>query len=591
MYLYSLLEDVEKRTFKIVDDKLIETRKALLQTCSSIQNGLYKQLSDESLSLLWSIYDKSIFLSDNEKATAARELFLSLLQGSKNDNEKIIKLFNIYDDLLKKCLITDNLEQCLKEQEEDTFYYIGINEFVLKYYAENPNSEWKIKAVLQCGFPFEFGETKKYSDSNFTNIMTNVYLLNKKWSLFIFTKQPVSTVTLGFDDRNTYANLQNIRNQRQFDVDCQLNELPEDYKGTPFVACDFYNEDHDTLLDKYLSTEKIPVITNAEYKELKYSFTEIPAEYFRVDYLDYLSRYKKSVVDIFGYPKKDEKIKKLKGIVEFVNAPGKKSVYPDEKTRRTHVLIKDFFFQNTSLKPTVRIGEQNIDSPTFWEEYEIKSYMKNISPYYLYCLLSSELVSDYYSEHFDPENYYDSNTPLPLEDCIYIEMASESMVDMKYQEKYERDINPKTKAHDMIAAKKFTNQRAKESLEKYLAEIHNDIGVGSFYSATILMGSVLEAFLIDWLSEIDGKDYFHEDYMIVDKKYNHPRRADLKDYIDEIQKKRPDWITGAKKATEIRKKRNLVHAKLYIEEGEVSQEICYEMLQNLEAIINNRWNK
>ncbi len=385
--------------------------------------------------------------------------------------------------------------------------------------------------------------------------------------------------------------MKNIRNQRQPDVNCQLDELPEDYNGNPFTAIDFYNEDHYGLLDNYLSNEKIPVLTNAEYQELKYSFTEIPAEYFRVDYLDYLSRYKKSVIDIFGYPKNDEKITKLKTIAEFVNAPGKKSVYPDEKTRRTHVFIKDFFFQNTNLKPTVRIGEQNIDYPTFWEEYEIKSYMKTISPYYLYCLLSSEFVSDYYSEHYDAENYCDSNTPLPLEDCIFIEMTSGSMCDKKYQEKYERDINPKTKAHAIITAQKFTNKNAKESIEKYLAEIKNDIDAGSFYSATILMGSVLEAFLIDWLCEIDGKDYFSEDYTVIDKRYNHPRRADLKDYIDEIQRKRPDWISGAKKATEIRKKRNLVHARLYIAEGEISQDICYEMLQNLEAIINNRWNK
>ncbi len=516
------------------------------------------------------------------------EIITLLKQLDSKDSAEANVLSETLMKLIDNAYISDDLSNRLAEEKSDIFYYIGINEFVLKHYEDNPNSEWKIKAVLQCGFPFEFGKSKSLINKL---VPKRLYLLNKKWSIFIFTKQPVSTVTLGFDDRNTYANLKSIRNQRQLDVDTQLDDLPEDYSGNPFIALDFYNEDHNTLLDKYLSSKKIPVITNAEYQKLKYSFTEIPAEYFRVDYLDYLSRYKKSVVDIFGYPKKDEKIKKLKSIVEFVNAPGKKSVYPDEKTRRTHVLIKDFFFQNTSLKPTVRIGEQNIDSPTFWEEYEIKSYIKNISPYYLYCMLSSELVSDYYSDHFNAENYDDSNTPLPLEDCIYIEMASESMDDRKYQEKYERDINPKTKAHDMIAAKKFTNQRAKESLEKYLAEIHNDIGVGSFYSATILMGSVLEAFLIDWLSEIDGKDYFHEDYMIVDKKYNHPRRADLKDYIDEIQKKRPDWIAGAKKATEIRKKRNLVHAKLYIEEGEVSQEICYEMLQNLEAIINNRWNK
>lgn len=539
-------------------------------------------------SLLTDVENRCFKTQDGNKIS---EIITSIKQMDSKDSANINKLSESLITIIDNASVSDDLSTRLSEEKSDTFFYMGINEFVLKYYAENPNSEWKIKAVLQCGFPFEFSDAKKNSNSNFSDKLIRIHLLNKKWSIFIFTKLPVSTVTLGFDDRNTFANLKNIRNQRQPDVNYQLDELPEDYNGNPFTAIDFYNEDHYGLLDNYLSNEKIPVLTNAEYQELKYSFTEIPAEYFRVDYLDYLSRYKKSVIDIFGYPQNDEKIKKLKTIAEFVNAPGKKSVYPDEKTRRTHVLIKDFFFQNTNLKPTVRIGEQNIDYPTFWEEFEIKSYMKTISPYYLYCLLSSEFVSDYYSEHYDAENYYDSNTPLPLEDCIFIEMTSGSMCDKKYQEKYERDINPKTKAHAMITAQKFTNKNAKESIEKYLAEIKNDIDAGSFYSATILMGSVLEAFLIDWLCEIDGKDYFSEDYTVIDKRYNHPRRADLKDYIDEIQRKRPDWISGAKKATEIRKKRNLVHAKLYIAEGEISKDICYEMLQNLEAIINNRWNK
>lgn len=539
-------------------------------------------------SLLTDVENRCFKTQDSNKIS---EIITSIKQMDSKDSANTNKLLESLITIIDNASVSDDLSTRLSEEKSDTFFYMGINEFVLKYYAENPNSEWKIKAVLQCGFPFEFSDAKKNSNSNFSDKLLRIHLLNKKWSIFIFTKQPFSVVTLGFDDRNTYANLKNIRNQRQPDVNCQLDELPEDYNGNPFTAIDFYNEDHYGLLDNYLSNEKIPVLTNSEYQELKYSFTEIPVEYFRIDYLDYLSRYKKSVIDIFGYPKQDEKITKLKNIVEFVNAPGKKSVYPDEKTRRTHVLIKDFFFQNTNLKPTVRIGEQNIDYPTFWEEYEIKSYMKTISPYYLYCLLSSEFVSDYYSEHYDVENYYDSNTPLPLEDCIFIEMTSGSMCDKKYQEKYERDINPKTKAHAMITAQKFTNKNAKESIEKYLAEIKNDIDAGSFYSATILMGSVLEAFLIDWLCEIDGKDYFSKDYTVIDKRYNHPRRADLKDYIDEIQNKRPDWISGAKKATEIRKKRNLVHAKLYIAEGEVSQDICYEMLQNLEAIINNRWNK
>lgn len=143
----------------------------------------------------------------------------------------------------------------------------------------------------------------------------------------------------------------------------------------------------------------------------------------------------------------------------------------------------------------------------------------------------------------------------------------------------------------MISSKTFSNTNAKGSIEKYLVEIKNNIDSGSYYSATIVMGSVLEAFLIDWLSELDGKNYFEEDYLVTDKRHKYQRRADLMDYIDIIQNRRPDWIDGAKKATEIRKKRNLVHAKLYIAEGEITQEICYEMLRNLEVIINNRWPK
>ena len=113
-------------------------------------------------------------------------------------------------------------------------------------------------------------------------------------------------------------------------------------------------------------------------------------------------------------------------------------------------------------------------------------------------MLSSELVTDFYSENYEDEKYYDANTPLPLEDCIFIEMSSSKMCDKKYEEKYERDIRPTLKAQEMILSKDFSNTNAKDSIEKYLVEIKNDIDSGSYYSATIVMGSVLEAFLIDW---------------------------------------------------------------------------------------------
>ena len=425
------------------------------------------------------------------------------------------------------------------------------------------------------------------------------FLKKKKWSLFIFTKEAFDKVTLGFDDRNTLSNLEYVQSKRYSDVYGQKEELPDNYTGTPFTACDYYNEDHYCLINSYLDNNQIPKFTNEERKELNYSFTEIPVEYFRLDYLDYLSRYKQSVIEAFGYPDKKEKIRNLSNVVEFINAPGKKSIIPAYEARKQNVLIKDFFFQNRTLDPTVRIGEQNTDVPTFWEEYEIHSYMQNITPAYLYCLLSSELIKDFYSDRYSAEKYYDAETPLPLEDCIYIDLPADKMNQKKYSEKYERDINPRLKVQNMIDSKNLNTADAKKSINNYLIEIKNDIDAGSYYSATILMGSVLEAFLIDWLTEIDGKDYFREDYLVTEeiedketgKKVSYQRKASFYDYINIIQRKRPEWIDGAKKATEIRRTRNLVHAKLYIEKGKITQDICNEMLNNLEVIINNRWPK
>lgn len=601
MEYWKLYNDVENRTFEIQNSKeLVYAKKQFLKSLFSDKASVINQIDIEHRTFLINMVDTEFIMEDQFKQfEAAKQLIFKLSSKDEEIIKDIKKKWNLYEDELKKASVTDNLEQYLSEQKETTYYYIGINKFVEDYYKNNPNSEWKIKAILQLGFPFEFAEPKIQDDFEILVNLRQSFLKKKKWSLFIFSKESFDKVTIGFDDRNTFANLEYIQNKRYPDVCGQKEELPDDYKGTPFAACDYYNDDLYWLINSYLNNYQIPKFTNDERKELNYSFTEIPVEYFRLDYLDYLSRYKQSVIDVFGYPDKKEKIRKLSSVVQFINAPGKKKEYPDYEERKQNVLIKDFFFHNRNLVPIVRIGVQNIDAPTFWEEYEIHSYMKNITPAYLYCLLSSELIKDYYSDRYTAEKYYDEESPLPLEDCIYIDIPAEKMDQKKYSAKYERDMNPRLKVHNMIDSKSLNTADAKESIDNYLIEIKNDIDVGSYYSATILMGSVLEAFLIDWLSEIDGKNYFKEDYLVTEeiedeetgKKVSYQRKASFYDYINIIQRKRPDWIDGAKKATEIRKTRNLVHAKLYIEKGTISQEVCYEMLKNLEVIINNRWNR
>ena len=74
-----------------------------------------------------------------------------------------------------------------------------------------------------------------------------------------------------------------------------------------------------------------------------------------------------------------------------------------------------------------------------------------------------------------------------------------------------------------------TNQ-LQEMLHDDWKELNDCFRVGAYKATLILAGSILEAVLIDWLSEIKGPDYFTEDYMVTDRN-GRQKRADLIDYI------------------------------------------------------------
>ena len=147
----------------------------------------------------------------------------------------------------------------------------------------------------------------------------------------------------------------------------------------------------------------------------------------------------------------------------------------------------------------------------------------------------------------------------------------------------------------------------KKQIDEDIAELNICYANKAYKSTLILAGSIMEALLIDWLSEIRGIDYFkdtlqkrlydkvnrcyatdnHGNYIYIDK------RADLADYIDEIRDiKRPRWMVEAKEAHRIRDKRNLVHAKLCLKRSaEISDETCKEVINYLKHIIESRWKE
>ena len=126
-------------------------------------------------------------------------------------------------------------------------------------------------------------------------------------------------------------------------------------------------------------------------------------------------------------------------------------------------------------------------------------------------------------------------------------------------------------------------------LRRFLADDLTELKTcyeGKAYKATlILAGSILEAVLIDWLSEIDGVDYFVKEYPVKGK-----YQAQLIDYINAIKKiKAPEWMEEARKSHEIRDKRNLVHARLCLKEDvEINDKTCRKILKYLVAVLKTR---
>lgn len=127
--------------------------------------------------------------------------------------------------------------------------------------------------------------------------------------------------------------------------------------------------------------------------------------------------------------------------------------------------------------------------------------------------------------------------------------------------------------------------------EKILAEDLKEINVcfknKAYKAALILAGSVLEAVLIDWLSEIHQVNYFENEY------YDHNgNKGTLAIYIRDIKYlKRPGWIDEAEKAYTIKEKRNLVHAKLCLNTEEINEQTCREVISYLEDVLKTRNGK
>ena len=246
-----------------------------------------------------------------------------------------------------------------------------------------------------------------------------------------------------------------------------------------------------------------------------------------------------------------------------------------------------------------------------------------VSPEYLYLYLSSNTAKQIVrATTIRTSNYTVSTLTNGIQNFPVIIPKEDETV---YQEEFARIASPDSRYYISVSTEiKQSKTMEDEVVKEYISKLNNnnfsllkqqieediremDICLeGGAYKATlILAGSILEALLIDWISEIKCHDYFEDQLMkrIYDKKrrcyktdengnfiYSTKMRADLSDYIDEIKDlKKPEWMKQAEESDMIREKRNLVHAKLCLKKNEqISETLCRKVRGYLLDVIESR---
>lgn len=489
--------------------------------------------------------------------------------------------------------VIDDLRKILAESEEDTVCYVGINKFVYDYFDNTDNPEWNLSAVFQIGYPYVFSAGPIMGEHNTTidvpedhpNIEKIRQLFTEQWSLFVFSKNEPNTIFLGFNESPTFSYL------TFKDLDIFPIGLPsEDDIGTPIMDNMYGNIDYFKTISRIIEKGKMAE-RHPEYEKFSdvcFDFAEVPAELFDISWLNFLYRYKNSVIDTFGYPTENEQFPTLKEVACLLQH--EEGYFQVEKND----LIIDYLYIDAEKKEfTSRMKIANKSANKIDAYCVIRP--KEISTHYLLAYLQSDFFKNFCLHTFhadkneDTDEFLDVHIDLEEIPLFITEQANSNY----FKKKYEFEISSKSTVHKQIEKRNsntFYDSNAKEIVLKDMNELRACFNAKAYKAAIILAGSILEAFLIDWLSEIKGQNFFDNDFMVFDKYHGKNKRADLIDYINEIQNlRKPNWYDAASKATEIRKKRNLVHAKLYINDSDISKETCTEVIDYLEYVINTRW--
>lgn len=185
----------------------------------------------------------------------------------------------------------------------------------------------------------------------------------------------------------------------------------------------------------------------------------------------------------------------------------------------------------------------------------------------------------------NPEEY---RRTFEIENHLKIDIASFNAL-LANKNKYLDDTFEDVLSQELaIQVKRYKAEAMAEFLSDDIRELNACFHSKAYKATLILAGSILEAVLIDWISEKEGVDYFTNDYMVPDRRGGR-KRADLFDYINVLKElEKPNWDREANMAHAIRTNRNLVHAKLGIKSEDINEHTCKMVIRYLRTVLETR---
>jgi len=461
-----------------------------------------------------------------------------------------------------------------------------LSSFKDRFIRNNLLDETSIRAIIDLGEIW----------SPFTNIRFTLLVCSKKVSNIIFVSK--------------------------YKIGKAFTPKPKSFKNTGVIEPQEVTKDYLEYINKVeeiIGRETTEKVENEKYKIWTIKRSEINSDnlqqnYYDPDLRDAFNKLKKEKTAVLSDLSDIKHVKREKGALKGLILKTKDFIYPlnyhklkedtitSEQIRKGDILFSSSFSGENKFYLVSEEPKKKIYASSFLTVIRVKS--KQINPEYLFLYLQSETVKKYILMYqrgsvFPRISNKDiSELPVIIPAKITVEKSKKLFQTLFLKEEIDiiseinkqlfdrkKPLKPIQKEFILEELEELRKHKLiliQKIFEDDLNELKLCINNKLYKSFLILSGSILEAFLLDWISEIENKNYFisKEDNYTLGKLIWDKLKRTHKDMFGE------DII---KKADDIRKKRNFVHPKEYFQSGgNIDDKLCRGIIRDLKFIFNKR---